>query len=680
MAKTSIALLVAVAAAKSARSLTLGPSAFTAPGAFPTSIYSHYYNNPTQTSAQVQPVISDPVTHEVFPLELTNPNTIPSNDTADPHPLPPTVSSSTLLQQALKQIQLIASPETENSPFISDTCASCQAALGFAKMVALAAPEHGPAVVVGLCEAFQVSSDCSTTLGPLALGNVVTQVLANADVAGYDGQLICQNFLNACPLPPTSALNLTGWFAKPKPDPLPAPKKPSGERLKVLHLSDFHIDPRYTTGAEANCTSSLCCRENNVARSSPNQTIFPAPRFGSYLCDTPYALAATALQAIPVLAGTQKTGFDFMIYTGDLVSHDPDNELSREYVMYTETVLYDLFKRITGSGPVYPSLGNHDTHNEAQDAPHSLGGDLATQFSWNYDHVAGLWEHEGWLPESAISLTRAHYGAYMVRRPDGLRIMTLNTDFWYTANWFNYFNMTEPDTSGMFRFLTDELQEAEDAGDRVWILGHVPSGWDGTNPLQNPTNLFYQIVDRFSPHVIANIFWGHTHEDQLSIFYPNNGTNMSAATAHAVSWTAPSLTPLTNLNSGFRVYEVDSNTFDIVDAYTWSADVNSFSELDDQIAIGPTYALEYDTRTTYGGNITSWGPNDPLNATWWHLVTEAMEADPSLVTAFNHFQGKESVRTTECTGECIPAKICYIRSGSASIAGQNCPAGYGSVQ
>lgn len=41
--------------------LSLGPSAFTVPGAFPTSVYSSYYNDPTQTSAQVQPVISDPV-------------------------------------------------------------------------------------------------------------------------------------------------------------------------------------------------------------------------------------------------------------------------------------------------------------------------------------------------------------------------------------------------------------------------------------------------------------------------------------------------------------------------------------------------------------------------------------------------------------------------------------------
>ena len=47
----------------------------------------------------------------------------------------------------------------------------------------------------------------------------------------------------------------------------------------------------------------------------------------------------------------------------------------------------------------------------------------------NYDHVAGLWQHEQWLPEAAVELARAHYGAYMVQRVDGLRIITLNTDF-----------------------------------------------------------------------------------------------------------------------------------------------------------------------------------------------------------------------------------------------------------
>ncbi|OCH90081.1 hypothetical protein OBBRIDRAFT_812864 [Obba rivulosa] len=653
----------------------LGPTSFAPPGIFPTSVYKSYFNNPTATSAQPQPVISDPVLHSVYPFALTNPKNIPQNDTKDPHPLPPVASSSQLVQAAITQIESLFT----NPVFGSNTCASCQAILEVLKFVSLAAPQETPNLVVLLCEKLDLSSNCEDEFGPLTLGSTLTQVLANADVGGYDGQAICGNFLSLCPMPTTSPLNLTGWFAKPKPNPLPSPKKPSGKLLKVLHLSDMHIDPRFATGAEANCSSGLCCRENAFNKESPQEPIFPAPRYGAFLCDTPYSLMLAAVQAIPVLTGTEKTGFDFGIYTGDLVSHDAENELSRDYVMYAETVLYDLLKRILGTGPFYVALGNHDTHNEAQDAPHSIGGALAEQFSWNYDHVTSLWQHEGWIDEATVQLARAHYAGYMVRRTDGLRVITLNTDF-CNSNLFNYINLTTSDTSGMLRFLTDELQDAEDAGDRVWILGHVLSGWDGTNPLANPTNLSVISVDRFSPHVIAAIFFGHTHEDQFQIFYANNGTVMSAETAQTVAWITPSLTPLTNLNSGFRMYEVDSATFDIVNAFTWKADVNSFSDLDNQTEVGPAYVFEYNTRETYGGSIEGFGPNDPLNATWWHLVTEAMNTTTSLVTTFNTFQGKSSARTTACTGDCIQARICYMRSGSASLAFANCIPGFGSVQ
>ncbi|KAF8963912.1 Metallo-dependent phosphatase-like protein [Flammula alnicola] len=656
-----VARLLFFAAVTRLASASIQPSTFT------------YYNSPTATLAQPQPVISDPVTHEIYPFALTNPNTIPINDTADPHPLPPVASSSRLFDNALAQLKSIAS-----SPiFGADTCGRCQAILGVAKFVSLATPANGPSFFIQFCNTFKLASNCSVMYGQFSgIGSVLTQVVANADAGGYDGQALCQNFFSMCPAPPTVALNLTGWFAKPKPSPLPAPKQRSGKRLNVLHLSDIHLDPRFATGAEANCTSGTCCRANNHNIQSPNKILSPAPRYGAYLCDTPLALALSALEAVPALTGTKDTGFAWTVYTGDLVSHDPDNQLSRSVVQRSilldtlvadcqKTIVYDIFKRLLGSGPVYAALGNHDSYNQAQDAPHSLGGALAQQFSWNYDHVSGLWQHENWIPESAVELASAHYAAYMVKRVDGLRIITLNTDMSRTsrANYFNYINMTNPDTSGMLRFLTDELQDAEDAGDRViWIIGH------------KPTNLC--IVDRFSPHVIAS----HTHEDQINIFYGNNATVMSADTAQAVSWIGPSVTPLTNLNSGFRVYEVDSATFEIVDAHTWRADVNSFPGLDPQTAFGPTYAYEYNTRETYGSTISGWGANDPLNATWWHRVTEAMEANSSLVTTFNTFQGKGSVLTPPCVGDCITAKICYMRSGSVSIATKNCQAGFGSVQ
>jgi sphingomyelin phosphodiesterase len=135
-------------------------------------------------------------------------------------------------------------------------------------MLAMAAPEQGPSLAVELCLFFNFSSTCEKSFNVLTLGAPITQVVANADVGSLDGQvllemnvmslysdnflyqMICQQFLGGlCPLPPTSPLDLKGWFAKPKPNPLPAPKKPSGERIKVIHMSDLHID---------SSTSRLC--------------------------------------------------------------------------------------------------------------------------------------------------------------------------------------------------------------------------------------------------------------------------------------------------------------------------------------------------------------------------------------------------------------------------------------
>ncbi|KAI0654136.1 sphingomyelin phosphodiesterase [Cubamyces menziesii] len=650
----------------------LGPPVFTVSGVFPTSIYTQYYNDPTATSVQPQPVITDPITHQVYPYDLSNPDTVPLSNTHDPQVIFPKASSEQLLDAAFSQVLSVAN----NPTFGSNDCARCQAALQAGKFLAMAAPEQGPTLVVRLCEHFGYKKDCNTEYGISGVGQIITQAIAHADVGGLDGQMICARFFSGlCPAATASPLDLSNWFAKPKPNPLPPPRKASGQRLKILHLSDLHIDPRYANGAEATCTTRPCCRAGNVNAKSPNETIFPAPRFGTFTCDPPLSLIVSALSAIPVLTRTEKAGFDFTLYTGDLVGHDGEHQMSREFVMYSETLVFDLLKRMLGTGPVYAALGNHDSYHKSQHPPSSLGGELSAQFDWHYEHLAALWEYQGWLPHSAADLARKHNAAYMVRREDGLRIITLNTDFWYIANYFNYINVTNPDLSGMLRFLTDELQDAEDAGDAAWIIGHVPAGWDGTHALPNPSDLFYQIVDRFSPHVIKAMFFGHTHQDQLMLYYANNATDISASSANAAAWIGPSITPMTNLNSGFRMYEVDSGSFEVLDAYTWISDVSSYPALDAQTDFGPAFEFEYSTRDAYGAAVPDWGPDDPLNATWWHRVTEAMEKDDSLTTSFVTYQGKSSVLTPSCTGECLAARICYIRSGSVPVARQNCDPG-----
>lgn len=72
---------------------------------------------------------------------------------------------------------------------------------------------------------------------------------------------------------------------KPKPQPLPPPPvcfvapipplvrdgdvQAGGPTLRVLHLTDIHIDDAYQTGAEAECEAPLCCRGSNSSNGFP---------------------------------------------------------------------------------------------------------------------------------------------------------------------------------------------------------------------------------------------------------------------------------------------------------------------------------------------------------------------------------------------------------------------------
>jgi hypothetical protein len=155
------------------------------------------------------------------------------------------------------------------------------------------------------------------------------------------------------------------------------------------------------------------------------------------------------------------------------------------------------------------------------------------------------------------------------------------------------------------------------------------------------------------------------------VYYANNGTVQSVDTALTTGWIMPSITPLNNLNSGFRVYEVDTGDFNIYDAYTFYSNVSSYPSL---TSTGPSYQFEYSTRDTYGP-AAGWPADAPLNATFWHKVTEAMEQNITLVSLHNKYQGKLSLKSPNCTNAaCQKAKICYMRSGSVAL-GSQCPQG-----
>ena len=186
-------LLPALTATQQTSAKIPGISAYTVTAGFPTSAFPTYWEAPVETQ-EPQPALYDPVLNITFPLNLTNPDTIPTTDNDPvyyPQPLANISNSSTaaLLQAAFTNITGIVESNTTAS-----NCTKCMDALSVGKTVALYAPESVPDLLIKLCEAFKFSSNttCVDNYAAGSFGAIWTQVLALADVTGLDGQYICK--------------------------------------------------------------------------------------------------------------------------------------------------------------------------------------------------------------------------------------------------------------------------------------------------------------------------------------------------------------------------------------------------------------------------------------------------------------------------------------------------------
>lgn len=195
---------------------------------------------PTQ---EPQPAIYDPVLNITFPLNLTDPSTIPTED-LDPVLYP--VAAANLSETASAAVISAAVAEildiiSANNSGLAGNCSKCVAALSVAKLAAGLAPAHVPDAMVALCQTtgFSSNSSCQTTYEAGSFGAVWTQVLVKADVAGLDGQYICSSLSTKfCSAPPV--IPVKAKFPKERPVDTSVPPR-SGKRVKVFHLSDMHL-------------------------------------------------------------------------------------------------------------------------------------------------------------------------------------------------------------------------------------------------------------------------------------------------------------------------------------------------------------------------------------------------------------------------------------------------------
>ncbi|ORZ01161.1 Metallo-dependent phosphatase-like protein [Syncephalastrum racemosum] len=557
-------------------------------------------------------------------------------------------------QHLAEEELLSATEQWLHTDSIQKSCSSCISLMQIVKNLSFMSETFLIATLTNVCQRTQkVDKEvCAGVIREQA--PILRKVLKTMEVSGRDGHLLCAAVLNSCPYPEVEPWQVP--FPKPKPSHVPE-RRSSGRTFSVLQLSDWHVDPLYEAGSEALCDKPICCRADYTDFSNITR---PASIWGAYSCDTPISLIESLLEFIPTVAPE----ISFGILTGDVPPHEVWSTLPTIKTQLIQDESYRLLHSHFDSPELintllYPAVGNHES------APTNIFPLKTSKIpieekrhylflEWLYKSLSLSWR--GWLTRDMTSDVERNSGSYVARPVNGLKLISVNTNFCYNMNWWLYEHPTQKDPNGVLGWLVDQLQESEDRGERVWIMGHIAPG-DSTC-FHDYSNYYHQIVERYA-HVIAGQFFGHTHKDEFQMFY-KDGSDRRAEDAISMAYVSPSITPFLNVNPGFRLYQVDADTFEVIDSMTYVADLDQA----DTWITGPNWHLEYSAREAYNSTVAPLsGYTSPLTPAWWHNVTVAMEEDHAVFEKYWKYRFKSAPVAPGCDEECRNRTVCAVRAG-----------------
>ncbi|GAB6026449.1 hypothetical protein CHUAL_012647 [Chamberlinius hualienensis] len=314
-------------------------------------------------------------------------------------------------------------------------------------------------------------------------------------------------------------------------------RKPYANKLKVLHITDIHIDEEYVEGSIVDCGEPLCCREKKRGFGFAHHR---AGKWGSTgRCDTPPHTVDSMLEYLKA-----NHEFDYIMWTGDVPPHDIWQQ-SRDNNLIMTKHFNQKLKSYFPDTPIFPSVGNHESHPaNSFPSPNTQG---PFQIDYLYHFLNNSWNNffQGNISDTVI---RGGFYSHLVR--PGLRIISLNTNYCHNKNWWMLLDSKDP--AGELDWLVAELEQAERNGEKVHIIGHIPPG--SVDCLYVWSENFNNIISRFQDTVAAQ-FYGHTHMDEFEVFYDKHDQSLPIN----VAYIGPSVSPYDGVNPAFKIYYIDGD-------------------------------------------------------------------------------------------------------------------------
>lgn len=532
-------------------------------------------------------------------------------------------------------------------------------------------------VVINLCSTLGIES-YNVCYGAVALNvPIITYIIKTTPEA--TARSFCAHVVQTATNPNSCQLNddrFEWQVTLPQPStPINTPNTDT-RPLKIVLITDAHIDPLYEANGVAECGEPTCCRKGqtlannyvyksnleeslieqsivnasgqvmldlNVATKirqlrSSSQTRFlstrnpePAGYWGDFRnCDTPIWAFDDVIETI----AESHRDIDVVYYIGDTIDH---GVWETTYELIDDMNRYVIDKIRTSFGDdvlVVPNIGNHESQPTNQFAPPTITEDKLNT-TWLYKALAEKWGY--YLTEEAKETLRDRGDFSLLVRP-GLRVISINNNVAYRYNWWLAYDPL--DMKRHLDWLIDELYKAEQAGEKVHILGHIPPGVNDFTKIW--TTEYNRIINRFTTTIAAE-FNGHTHSDEFKIFYSPDGLPINMA------WGAGSTTTYTFYNVNYKIVEINPSTYEPENILNY---VYNLTEANLTPNRKPHWFQLYDMKNSFG-------LSDLSAASMDNLVHRMVTTNKELLDMYSAFFSKLSdSRWSWCNDNCKLDNIC----------------------